>query len=359
MSVTDRQQIPVAEIIAVEPTPSFPGSYTVLVQCPHCGDAHTHGTSRSDGRDGHRESHCADGPDGQKPDAAHVGYYLGEPTRLPLRAYFGTLTPERAQEILDNMVRNRKPNPATVAEYADAIRAGEWVLTGEPIKIDYHGHGIDGRHRCLAVIRTGQPINVLFVEGLDPDSQDAMDSGRRRSVASNLELAGEKNYTTLAATATNVYKLRETANGTVKLTAKALTTPRAKALLAAEPGIRDSIPIGQRVERAVKLPRSWSSALHYLYSLVDAADADEFFELLITGEGLTAKDPILLLRQALIKDMTAPRSKRMPPKYKVALCIKAWNFWRQGKEVAVLKWVPGGVNKEPFPRWDASVIGSE
>jgi hypothetical protein len=68
---------------------------------------------------------------------------------------------------------------------------------------------------------------------------------------------------------------------------------------------------------------------------------------LATGENLTKGNPIYALRSLLEKDRMAIR--RFGQTYRLAVIIKAWNAYRDGREVKSLRWTQGGANPEPFP----------
>lgn len=51
---------PIAQIIRIEPNPTYPGAVCLTVRCPHCGREHYHGDQaiKPDGNYGHRGAHC-------------------------------------------------------------------------------------------------------------------------------------------------------------------------------------------------------------------------------------------------------------------------------------------------------------
>ena len=69
-------------------------------------------------------------------------------------------------------------------------------------------------------------------------------------------------------------------------------------------------------------------------------------DLLASGAGLEEGSPILALRRRL--ESTDGWMKDRPA-VTAAWFIKAWNAWRAGREMQVLRWKVGGANPEPFP----------
>jgi hypothetical protein len=110
------------------------------------------------------------------------------------------VTPEIAGDWLGNVSRNRPIKRHKIAEYAEALRRGEWRLTGETIKRDRHGRLTDGQHRCAAVVETGIAMRSAVAEGVPTEAFDVMDSGVPRSASDVLAIHGFTNTAKLAAT---------------------------------------------------------------------------------------------------------------------------------------------------------------
>lgn len=103
-----------------------------------------------------------------------------------------TMTPERAQKLLDNnKVRNRPINEAHVRGFMEDIRAGRFVVTHESIAIDAEGNIIDGQHRLTAIARCGIPVRVLFAEYAEGATipMDKLNIGKTRRPGDVLEIA--------------------------------------------------------------------------------------------------------------------------------------------------------------------------
>lgn len=89
------------------------------------------------------------------------------------------------------------------------------------------------------------------------------------------------------------------------------------------------------------------SVLYWMLSNRDARAAEEFFHKLATGADLSAGDPILMLRNALQdrNGLGERRNTRYAKRRIAALTVKAWNKWRKGKTVKLLKFS----DSEAFP----------
>jgi hypothetical protein len=67
--------------------------------------------------------------------------------------------------------------------------------------------------------------------------------------------------------------------------------------------------------------------------------------MVVEGIGLKKGDAALSLRQRLIKEAT--RKSELPVNEKMALCIIAWNFFREGRNCKTLRWSSGANQKFP------------
>ena len=258
------------------------------------------------------------------------------------------LTPEKAKMLLDGMYEfQRKISNCHIMRYTDAIERGLWLFDGMPIRVDWFGRMFDGQHRCEAVIRTGKAIRVLIIYGLDPETYKVCDRGKTRNFADALRRNGEKycKYLAFALISVQIYKEKGNFNrgGVFRYT---LQTDDILKLLKQRPELRTSI---QKV-RSVKpvLSVGIAATMHYLFSEIDSAKADEFFRKLATGEDCKKKDPILALRDRLLFDKG--QAIKMEREYKLAIIIKAWNAFRQGKPLTKLSWGGPKNKKEPIPK---------
>ncbi len=96
-------------------------------------------------------------------------------------ATFVNVTPPLAEMYLERNGRNRNIRPDVVSNYARDMSAHRWQITGEAIKLDADGNLLDGQHRLRAVIKSGETVTMLVIEGLPPEAQRVMDSGKPRT----------------------------------------------------------------------------------------------------------------------------------------------------------------------------------
>lgn len=257
-----------------------------------------------------------------------------------------TITPARAEQWLDRNVANRRLKQSAVEKLAEAIQRGEWRLNGAAIVFDTDGVLRDGQHRLAAIARSGVTVDSVVAWGVDPAAQTTIDvgGGGRRTLADTLTMRGETNATILAGALTHLFRLQQ---GHPRNLALRPTIDQALAILDANPNLRESASIGRGVNAHLRANPSLMAFLHYHLSCIDDADAKDFFERLTTGEDLRSGNPIYALRDVLIKDATS--IKRLPIVFVYAYTIKAWNAYRLGESLKLLRWRAGGAKPEAFP----------
>ena len=275
----------------------------------------------------------------------------GSQSELSVAIELAEITPDEAEGILERNDRNRGIAGQVVDKYARDMKAGNWALNGQTIKIGKSGRLLDGQHRLSACIKSGVPFKAILVQGLDEDVFDTFDLGAARSLSAILGDRGEINTALLAGTLRKVWLVEmEVA------TAKTIQ-PSVNELLDAlekHPGIRDSVKLGRKLKQIG--PPSQLCALHYWFAVADRKRADEFFDRLTDGASLMPGHPILPVRDNLLRDKF--NSKRtMSDAERMALVIKAWNLVSEGKTAKQVKWINSGDRREPFPRIFGLEIG--
>lgn len=267
-------------------------------------------------------------------------------------AEFVTVTPEIARKWLELNHENRPLKRTAIARYAQSLKDGEWLVTGEAIKFDEDGNMIDGQNRLHAIIETGIPAQTLVVRGLKKRAQLFMDGGVRRSPGDALAMKGYRsNPNSLASAVRLLCAYRRGGDFNITSQASFLTSEQIVTVVADNPGIVKSLslvttaPLDQPLSRI--FARSDAAFLHFIFSEIDHAAANDFFSALAFGIDLSIDSPILLLRNRLLDDRIA--KARLSRVEKLALCIKAWNKFRASASTKTLRWRNGGDSPEQFP----------
>lgn len=253
----------------------------------------------------------------------------------------------RAKQLLSANAHNRPLSKRNLAKITHAMRAGHWKFTADPIRLADDGTLLDGQHRLTSVIQVDTALPFVVVRGLSKDVFDCIDTNQPRTAADVFAVNGEEDAPSLVAAlrfvdlASNDYITTRFSNIQMEL------------MLDQHPGIRDSIAyIKQFKHQALKIPARVLHGYHYLFAAKHAPLADEFIRKLLTGENVSADEPVYLLRNALIANAARRRSVGLTAKHIAAIACKAWNFTRRGQKISVLKWGGESINSlkpEKFP----------
>lgn len=252
-----------------------------------------------------------------------------------------TITPKLAEAYLEKNVTNRPFNPATVKAYAQAMLNGEWRLTHQGIAFNTDGHLQDGQHRLQAVIDSNTPQQFLVYKNMPIDNFSVIDSGRGRKSTDVLYLDG----------VTNPIQKSTIARFVILKTLYGMGSAIASggSIMLSNEAIRRFVnDNAAKMDEVSALTEVWYrkfpknlevrliGGLYWLFSEVNKKKAKYFFDALVGGAGLAETSPILLLRNILISDSLT--KKKMPRTEKVALVIKAWNYYLAGRELSSLRW---------------------
>lgn len=268
------------------------------------------------------------------------------------------MTPEMARGILEGNRRNRGLRADYVTKLAGAMRRGEWRINGEPIQVAEDGTLLNGQHRLSAVVESGVTVPMVVVRNLRLDTQMTMDTGTRRHLSDVLAFHGEIETTNLGAMLGMLHRYR---NGDrLDNSVRTMPTPtEALALLEREPGIKEGIPLGRKVFKKTRLRVSIAALFLYLFEEADPGEGRRFFDALCEADTEPPGSPIRALRLFLDRAQKE-RHYRTSTYVLSGMVIKAFNAWREGREMSYIAFRPGGAKPEAFPeiRTRAEIEGS-
>lgn len=238
------------------------------------------------------------------------------------------LTPALARVLLNRNEGNRKISDTIVTAYARDMANGAWQFNGEPIIVSADGQLNDGQHRCDAVIYADTAIPAIFVFGVHRETRTTLDQGKMRSVGDFLSMGGHVNVNQLGAAAHAAWQYQmfgRLANGS---SARA-TKSEVIAFIDANPDIIKSVAFTHRKGADAVGGRPTLAFVHWtLWQKSGRQKADLFIDNLIDGADLSAKSPLLYVRNRLI----AGRGK-LRANDRAELIFKAWNAERRGEAV--------------------------
>ena len=269
-----------------------------------------------------------------------------EPIPFPTELGVVQVTPLMAASWLERNPVNRSLSLAYVDDIARDMHNKMWLYDGMPVRTSTVGTVLDGQHRLAAICDSGVSQAMLVVPDLPPETQDVMDTGRKRSVADSLQMRGEANATVLAAIARlGLLDERGTlGNGRAKATPSEI-----RAWLAAHPEVRGYATRAAAYRGRIKLPMSVSGFCMWKLAQVDVFEAGRFFDdiaqIRTTGDG----DPVATLITRL-HNAKESREKLTQP-MQIGLVIRVWNCRRTGESIGRLPvMVRGGVVTIPTPK---------
>jgi hypothetical protein len=236
------------------------------------------------------------------------------------------------------------------------MRKGEWEFNGDAIRINGSGKVVDGQHRLHAIIKADKAIQCLVVSGLKQSAFATIDCGKARSNGDALAIKGYRNANILAAALAMIYLDEQgelDSHWNLSPRHGQVSAKRTISLARKYPSVQMSATAAQGwyMEGSPLVP-SAMAFLHYRFGQHSTDEADQFFQLVATGENLSRNHPILMLRKTLIRLRTMVGNKGAPlsRRVQVGLTIKAWRAWVAGTEIKTLKFA----HNESIPDIDIS-----
>jgi hypothetical protein len=245
------------------------------------------------------------------------------------------VTPDYAKELLNKNISNRPLTKTHVLSLSKSILNGEWKVTGEPIKFSKNGNLIDGQHRLAAIILADQGIQLSIIRNIDNSAFDVIDIGRPRRISDILAIMKISNSSAVAA-GIRVFiafkKLNPNGSPSLQEKTSAIDVER---VISRSKNYEHWAFLANSDRYKKIIPTGLSMGLGMIFSEKSDSYAHLFFEKLISGEGLSAKDPILTLRDRLISNKSS--TLKLPQAHLAFFIVKAWNASRSNKKLTILK----------------------
>ncbi|MFE2934891.1 hypothetical protein [Streptomyces sp. NPDC059278] len=270
------------------------------------------------------------------------------------------ITPERALDLLVKLAPyQRALKDRKVADYAAAMRRGEWTLNpADPICIDTNDQTANGQHRLHAVVESECPQPFYVAYGVDPGTYRVMDKGTKRTTGDMLHSAGEVNTNALAGVAKLAHLWFHIEDQAEWKTTPDVTEAQIFAILEAHPGLRESARLG-RLGGGLKCSPTGAMFAHYLISRKMGGDSrlvTRWYQAMAEMD-LDRGQPGHTLGLYFLKNSASAarrtelkgRSKR---ELDIYLIIQAWNNTALGKEQRTVSYKPDFVIAHPIAPTD-------
>ena len=274
--------------------------------------------------------------------------------------------PEEALYWLTYNTKNRVVSDSRVLKFAQDMVRGGWLNAGDPVYFCQPDEEttpwiISGQARLWASWLTNTPCELTVRWGNNPDVQGIIDTGKTRTVSDLFSSSGFRRPNILGNVITIVRGYDEFDPPYLGATTWE-AVPKYPALDLKEwasenPDLEDRIDATYTsLKQCSSMLRShaWAGALEYLLHVhggtsIDTTEGElnTFWEDLETGVNLEQGDPVLTLRETLLRDKGNKHYNKLAL---VAMVIKAWNQRQRGKSIKDLRWRTTGVHSEPFPQ---------
>jgi hypothetical protein len=246
------------------------------------------------------------------------------------------VTPDMAATLLSVKHAGSKRNQSAVSAYAQAMRAGEWVLNGMPIILSRNGFLLDGVQRLYACIEAQSTFVTVLAENIPDDTVHTIDQQRRRSFTGVLETRGIPKP---AAVASLLAKLIRYEEGT--LTRGTPTPPwsRMERALEANRTEIDSAVKFSFDHPARLLSEAIRTPLSFMGLRSDRTAIRRFLDAIAHPERFAADEPGAMIRRKLVESRQ-DRARRLTSLSLFAICIKAMNDTILGNRSDAYVWNP-------------------
>lgn len=247
-----------------------------------------------------------------------------------------TIDAATATRLLNANENNRRLSQTLAVSYARMMETeGGWPYVGDPIRVDKNGRLLDGQHRLRAVELCGVPLIVDIILGLEPETQDVMDTNSTRKAPQQVAMAGIKHAVAAAPAARLLMRWGFNDNPEVETWALAsdLYAPARPEVTRwcreHKDAIEHSAGLAFATFNASGVKPSVAAAVHFRAARIDLFWADKFLYYLRTGEDMSAGNPILSLRNKLVRQKRESiREGAEDQLYHVA---NAWSLWIERK----------------------------
>ena len=252
------------------------------------------------------------------------------------------ITPALAEKLLALNTHNRPLRKALTAQYVAEIQSGNWRVTHQGVALDVTPALQDGQHRLSAIVETGKGQDMYVAVGMPVDNFSVVDTGANRKYSDVLALSGFSDAFNLGACARLVYLYL---NKDFASTYKVNNTTVLETVSEDPDGFTTALHWGARCAYGFFLTKSAAAAGFYLIARVNLkTPVNEFFTDLVEGTGMSTGDPRLVLRRWSTNSYKEAGRRSGPEQ--LALLLKCWNAWCEGRELRNLAWKKA----EPMPR---------
>lgn len=229
-----------------------------------------------------------------------------------------------------------------VRQIASDMACGRWLLTPQTVSVASDGTLLDGQHRLMAVVQSGQAVQMMLATDCPPECFAAIDTGQSRTPGDILKIEGVSNHH-LVASIIRLVHLYNTCPGNVWVgNLVGVTKQEIVGIYRDDHDTWDEVAkLASSLAKAPCVQLSAVGAFLYLYQSSAAPSADDqrlsrdYLTLYCTGEMLSAGNPILAFRNWQAVQWKIAQVKK--PQTQLACHIKAYRYWRDDAQLKIFK----------------------
>jgi hemin uptake protein HemP len=230
----------------------------------------------------------------------HIELKSGEKA-YPCEIWLELVTPQRATELLNITIGNRSTMQSHLDRITHSMNTNKFDELADPIHISNTGKLINGHHRLMAIVKTGESYTLLIVRGLPENAFANLDQSKARTGYDTLQVSGYENYRELAPVIKCIIRLQKRifqpispSNYEVKMSAELHSEALKKY-------IKDARTTKDRVGT---IPIAPVAAMYYIYGTADSEKYNQFIEGLNFNRGVVnhaedTKHPITVLEKKI------------------------------------------------------------
>lgn len=256
------------------------------------------------------------------------------------------LTPKKAQEWFETVTqeKQRKFRQLHSLKIAQAIQRGEWVLNNDLFMFDKDGVLINGQHRAAAIAKAGKTVSVNVAYGCSESEARIVDQGiMTRNNTDILHYNGIKNASNISAIIGTI--LRDIDGGRFTPTPDQCLDFANKHYEKLQYSVK--FVINKCKDSRVEVEPTLLAAVWFVASEVDLDAANSFAQAIAQNTPRERGDAAWMVIKRF-KESKERLVGKMSRQVKIAILIKAFNYWRKDKKPPFLRWSPG--QGEEFPQ---------
>ena len=261
------------------------------------------------------------------------------------------ITPDYARHILENYnPKNRALKQKHVDDLAMEMTNKEWMLNGQTIIFSKNGMLLDGQHRLSACVKSGCSFETAVSYNVEENTFGKIDGlSVPRTTADVLSIENIPNYCEVAAIAKIIQKWEYLKNDEkhLVLTCTKFNKSDVTEFCLKRNDFDNSALVAKQGKKLLK--PSLFGACHYICSSINQFQADLFFKSLCDLNLAIKLQQALFLRDRLLTIRSEQRTLSFKEIEIMALIIKSWNAYREGRELKLLRWKLNSETNEMFP----------